>query len=443
VHKKGYRLVLHDLRQKLTAWSGGAAMLLLAATALLSCAGSRRALPSAAPARNGFSETELARIAPALQAYVDSGKLAGIYAVIARRGSISYERTFGWRDRERRIPMRRDAVFRIFSMTKPVVAVGALKLVDQGKLALDDPVAKYIPAFANIRVYTGGSAESPIAEPSDSVITLRHLLTHTSGLGYGLTSAPADTIFARAGLYNPASTLAQFADSVARLPLLFTPGTRWAYSSALEIVGRIIEVASGQSLDDFLAAEIFRPLEMHNTTFRMRADLARKAAVLYRRGQLGQLEIVTGGLLRMYEPDARFIWASGGLLSTPDDYLRFAQMLLNGGELNGKRVLSTQSVAELTRNHLSPQLVPAAGTTMIDAGYGYGLMGSVLVDSVAAELPGAAGIYRWSGYVGTYFWVDPRNQLIAMVWTQFSPGAAYRLEDDFQKLVYAALTGRN
>jgi CubicO group peptidase (beta-lactamase class C family) len=435
-------LVLHDLRQQLSAQRGPLALLLLLATALLACAGSRRALPTAAPARNGFSETELARIAPALQAYVDSGKLAGIYAVVARRGSISYERTFGWRDRERRIPMRRDAVFRIFSMTKPVVAVGALKLVDQGKLALDDPVAKYIPAFANVRVYTGGSADAPISQPSDSVITVRHLLTHTSGLGYGLTASAADTIFTRAGLYNPASTLAQFADSVAKLPLLFTPGTGWSYSSALEIVGRIIEVASGQSLDEFLAAEIFRPLEMPNTTFRMRADLASKTAVLYRRSAHGQLEIVTGGLLRMYEPGARFIWASGGLLSTPDDYLRFAQMLLNGGELNGRRVLSTQSVAELTRNHLSPQLIPQAGTTMIDAGYGYSLMGSVVIDSAAAELPGAAGLYRWSGYVGTYFWIDPRNQLIAMVWTQFSPGAAYQLEDEFQRLVYAALTGR-
>jgi CubicO group peptidase (beta-lactamase class C family) len=393
----------------------------------------------AAPATNGFSEVGLAQIAPALQAYVDSGKLAGVYAVIARRGSISYERTFGWSDLERRIPMRRDAVFRIFSMTKPIVAVAALRLADQGKLALDDPVAKYIPAFAHVRVYKGGSADAPIAEPSDSVISVRHLLTHTAGLGYGLTRTPGDTIFLRASLYNPASTLAQFADSVARLPLLFTPGTRWSYSSAIDVLGRVIEVASGQSLDRFLDTEIFRPLGMRHTSFRMRRDLAKRAAVLYNRGPDGKLQVVAGGLLRMYEPTAHFLWASGGLLSTPDDFLRFAQMLLNGGELNGQRVLSRESVAELTRNQLPPHLWPLRERSMLDPGYGFGLAGSVLVDSAAAELPGAPGIYRWSGYVGTYFWIDPRNQMIAMVWTQFSPGATYPLEDEFQRLVYGAL----
>ncbi len=387
-----------------------------------------------------MSEAKLAAIDPALQAYIDSGKVGGIYAVITRNGRIGYERTFGWQDVQRRIPLRRDGVFRIFSMTKPVVAAGALKLIDQGKLSLDDPVAKYIPSFANIQVFAGGTADAPLLRAPDSVMTVRHLLTHTSGLPYGLTREPADTIFTRAAMYDPTRTLAQFADSVARLPLLFTPGTRWSYSSALEIVGRIIEVISGQSLAEFMEAEIFEPLGMEHTSFRRNEDVDEdKLVVLYRRNEDGWLEAESGGLLAMYEPEARFYWASGGLLATPDDYLRFAQMLLNGGELNGVRVLSAESVAQMTRSQVAEQLLPHPRNSLVDEGYGFGLAGSVLVDDSQARLPGPAGIYRWSGYVGTYFWIDPRNQLIGMVWTQHNPGRQYPLEAEFQRLVYDAL----
>lgn len=405
----------------------------------ISCAAARRALPTGAPESIGLSRAGLARIAPVLQSYVDSGKLAGVVAVIARHGRIGYEKAFGFADTERRMAMNRDVVFRIYSMTKPVVAAAALKLVDQGKLALDDPVAKYIPAFASVRVYAGGSADQPLTRAPDSVMTVRHLLTHTSGLPYGLTQLPADTIFRRAGLYNAAHTLELFGDSIARLPLLFSPGSTWSYSSSLEIVGRIIEVVSGQSLDRFLDEQLFQPLGMLETSFRIRPDLANRLATLYARGADGRLEEVRGGLLAMYEPEARFLWASGGLLSTVDDFLRFAQMLLNGGEFNGQRILGRGSVAEMLRDQLPPALTPVSGPPMMDAGYGQGLAGAVLVDSTQATLPGSPGIYRWSGYVGTYFWIDPRHQLIGMVWTQFSPGRAYQLEQEFQRLVYAAV----
>jgi CubicO group peptidase (beta-lactamase class C family) len=415
---------------------------LLPVLATLACAGARPALPPGNPEALGLSRAGLAAITPALQSYVDSGKLAGIYAVIVRDGRIGYERTFGWSDVEHRKPMRRNTVFRIFSMTKPVVAAGAMKLIDQGKLSLDDPVSKYIPAFAGLKVYAGGAADAPLVSDADSVMTIRHLLTHTSGLGYGLTREPADSIFVRAHLYDPASTLEQFVDSVAKLPLMFSPGTRWSYSSALEVVGRVIEVISGQTLDRYLEEQLFQPLGMHETAFRHRADLDARTAVLYDRDAQGRLRVVIGGLMGMYEPQARFLWASGGLLSTPDDFMRFAQMLLNGGELNGVRVLSPQSVAEVTRNQLTPEHMEQARATMVENGYGFGLAGAVLVDSAQSTAGGAAGIYRWSGYVGTYFWIDPRNRLLAMVWTQFSPGRAYPLERDFQRLVYLALQPR-
>lgn len=374
-----------------------------------------------------------------MQAYVDSGKVGGIYAVIARNGRIGYERTFGWQDVEQRKPLRRDAVFRIFSMTKPVIAVGALKLVDQGKLSLDDPVAKYIPAFAQVKVFAGGSADAPVLREPDSVMTVRHLLTHTSGLPYGLTQEPADTIFTRAQLYDAARKLEQFTDSVAHLPLMFTPGTRWSYSSSLEVVGRIIEVVSGQPLDRYMGEQIFEPLGMHDTSFRVNDDVDDRVVTLYEQGPDGRLKPTTGGLLTMYEPQARFLWASGGLLSTPDDFLRFAQMLLNGGELNGVRVLTRERVAQMMSPQVVEALLPHPRTSLVNEGYGFGFAGSVLVDPSRSQLPGAAGIYRWSGYVGTYFWVDPRNQLIGMIWTQNNPGRAYPLEAQFQRLVYEAL----
>ncbi len=406
--------------------------------AVLACAGRRPALPSAAPETLGLSRDGLSRITQAMQSYIDSGKVGGIYAVIVRDGRIGYERTFGWSDIERRKPMRRDAVFRIFSMTKPIVAAGALRLVDQGKLSLDDPVAKYIPSFANVRVFAGGSALAPEVRAPDSAMTIRHLLTHTSGLGYGLTREPADSIFTRAALYQPGATLEQFVDSVAKLPLLFSPGTRWSYSSGLEVVGRVIEVVSGQTLDRFLEDQLFEPLAMTNTSFRYRDDLDRRTTVLYAPGRDGRLHVVTGGLMAMYERNARFLWASGGLLSTPDDFMRFAQMLLNGGEFGGVRVLSAASVAEMTRHQLTPEQTTQAREVMLDDGYGFGLAGSVLLEPTSPAA-GEAGIYRWSGYVGTYFWIDPRNRLLAMVWTQLNPGRAYPLESDFQKLVYDAL----
>ena len=413
----------------------------MAAIVVAGCAGARPALPTADPSSLGLSPAKLAAIRPALQAYVDSGKLGGVYAVIARNGYIGYELTVGWQDVGERTPLERDAVFRIFSMTKPVIAAGAMKLIDQGRLSLDDPVSKYIPAFAGAKVFAGGSADAPVVRAADSVMTVRHLLTHTAGLPYGLTREPADSIFSRARLYHAASTLAEFADSIAKLPLLFTPGTRWSYSSSLEIVGRIIEVVSGQPLDRFMKQGLFEPLGMKDTSFRLDEDVDDdKVVVLYERGEDGRLAVLRGGLLDMYEPEARFYWASGGLLSTPDDYLRFAQMLLNGGELNGVRVLSRESVAAMTSSQVAEPLLPHPRTTLIDEGYGFGLAGSVLVDATRTRVPGAAGIYRWSGYVGTYFWIDPQNQLVGMVWTQHNPGRLYPLEAEFQRMVYDALS---
>lgn len=411
-------------------------VVLVTACALLvsACGTARRTGSAPAQQTTGFGA-----IGPALQSYVDSGRLAGIRAVVMRDGAIVYDDTFGWMDIERREPMRHDAVFRIYSMTKPVVAAGALRLIEEGRLSLEDPVAKYIPAFRDVKVFAGGTAEDPILTALDSAMTVRHLLTHTAGLGYGIGNTPLDSLYQRAALFDPMATLEQFADSVARMPLYFSPGTAFKYGAAIDVLGRVIEVASGQALDWFMYEQIFVPAGMRHTSFRMRDDIADRVATMYAPAPGGGLTEVNDALNRMYDRDARFFWGGGGLLSTMDDYLRFAQMLQNGGELDGRRILSEESVALMMRNHLPAALTPLSSPPMMDEGYGYGLGGAVLVDSSRATLPGAEGIYRWSGYVGTYFWIDPVNDAIGMVWTQLTPGRTYPLEQEFQLLVYDAL----
>lgn len=398
------------------------------------------ALPTAEPGALGLVPAALDRIDPALQAFVDEGALGGVYAVIARHGRIGYERTFGWRDVARREPLRRDAVFRIYSMTKPVVAAGILRLVDDGKLRLDDPVSAYIPAFAELKVFAGGTAAAPILEEPASPVTVGQLLNHTSGLAYGLTTGPVDTLFAEARLYDAGRTLEEFTDLLSRIPLLFHPGTRWSYGSGLDVAGRVIEVASGQTLDRFLDEQVFRPLGMRDTGFRIRPDMRSRLVSVYSRGPDGSLQELRGDrLLAMFEPEARFLWGSGGLLSTPDDFLRFAQMLLNGGSLDDVRILRPETVALMTRNTVPPELGPISSSSLRDPTYGFGLGVAVKVDTAGATRPAAVGTFRWSGYIGTYFWVDPANDLVAMVWTQFSPGARYPLEATFEELVYSAL----
>lgn len=401
------------------------------------------ALPPAAPEALGLDPDALDRIDSALQAFVDSGAVGGIYAVIARHGRIGYERTFGFRDLERRDPLRRDDIFRIYSMTKPVVAVGILRLVDDGRLGLDDPVARHIPAFADVKVFAGGTAADPVLEEPASPLTIRQLLNHTSGLAYGLTTGPVDTLFTEAGLYRADRPLDEFTDALARIPLLFHPGTGWSYSSGLDVAGRVIEVVSGQSLDRFLEDELFRPLGMHDTAFRIRPGIRDRLVTTYGHDpERGLRELGGDGLMAMFEPDARFLWGSGGLLSTPDDFLRFAQMLLNGGAFEGTRILSPETVALMTRNDIPLELGPISSSSLRDPTYGFGLGVAVNVDTAGATRPAPVGVFRWSGYIGTYFWVDPVNDMVAMVWTQFSPGARYPLELTFEERVYDALVER-
>jgi CubicO group peptidase (beta-lactamase class C family) len=397
-------------------------------------------LPRARPADVGLDSAALARIGPAMQSYVDSAKLPGIVAAVARHGKIAYVSSVGYLDADARTPMRPDVVMRIYSMTKPVVAVAIMQLVERKKIALDDPVSRFIPAFGATGVYAGGGALAPQRRPPDRPITIKDLLMHTAGLTYGIFgNTSVDSIVRAANLYRPDITLERFADSLATLPLLFSPGTAWNYSLATDVLGRVVEVASGRRLDRYLDEEIFAPLGMDETSFHMRPAFEGRLASVHGRTAAGLHRVPRSGP-ETYDPDARFFSGGGGLLSTIDDYFRFAQMLLNGGELGKAHIVSRQTVALMTKNQLAPALVPIPRRVAGQAGYGWGLGMAVLVDSAAEGVPAGKGVYRWNGAANTYFWVDPANDLIGMVWTQYFPYGGLKFDVEFQRLVYQAMT---
>ena len=416
----------------------------LSLAVVLSPPAAGQGLPRARPEEVGLSSAALERIIPGLRAYVDSGKVPGVVVAIARHGKLAYLDSVGFMDVEHRQPMRTDAVFRIYSMTKPVTAVAVMQLVERGKLALDDPVSRYIPAFANVRMYAGGGATSPQLQPAARPITIANLLTHTAGLTYGAFGETAvDSIYRRANLLDPSRDLAHFADTIAALPLLFESGSKWNYSFAMDVAGRVVEVVSHKPLDRYIHDEILVPLGMRSTGFHATRAMREHLARLYVADRSGRLQRTEPLLTREYTDSGRIYFGGAGLLSTVGDYLRFAQMLLNGGELDGHRILAKKTVALMMQNHLAPALTPLApvgGWPLGDYGFGYG--GAVRIDS-SARVPGSPGTFRWAGYGSTFFWIDPRADLVAMVWSQRIPNLTIMdLDNSFQRLVYAALAGQ-
>lgn len=404
----------------------------------------QKGLPTVRPEEVGLSAAALQRITSALQAYVDSGKLAGIIAVVARHGKVAYLDSVGFMDIELRKPMRTDAVFRIYSMTKPVTAAAVMQLYERGKLRLDDPVSKYIPAFARVQVYSGGHAANPTLRGPDKPVTIEHLLTHTAGLTYGFFgNSPVDSIYRRANLLRPSQTIKDFADTIARLPLLFSPGSAWNYSMAMDVLGRVVEVVSGKSFDHYLEDEILDPLGMHETAFHATPPMDGRITTLYSRGSNGRLRPDRELLSPYYTAEGKIFSGGGGLLSTVWDYLRFTQMLLSGGELGGRRVLKQETVALMMQNHIPQSLIPIKlpGFDWPPGRCGFGYGGAVRVDSVGT-FPGSQVIYRWAGAATTFFWIDSKADLVAMVWTQYDGFDVWSIETDFERLVYAAFSGQ-
>jgi CubicO group peptidase (beta-lactamase class C family) len=399
-------------------------------------------LPRAQPEDVGLSRNELGRIDTQLRSWVDSGKLAGVIAVVVRHGKVAYLTSAGSLDSVRQRPIAEDAVFRIYSMTKPIATTAIMQLVERGKVKLDDPVSKYVPAFAKTKVYAGGGAEHPVVTNPERPVTIADLLTHTSGLTYGVFgNTPVDSIYTRANMLGDRWTLAQFADSIAQLPLMFTPGSAFNYGLSIDVLGRVVEVASGMTFAAYLDSAIFRPLGMNTTAFHATTAMKGRITSVFVRGQDGRLRAQKPLLAEVFTDSGRMLSGGAGLLSTIPDYLRFAQMLLNGGELDGHRVLARETVDLMMRNHLPARLTPIWPEYPEPPGKnGFGYGGAVRLDSASAELPGSVGTFRWSGYASTFFWIDRKADLIAMLWSQFIPeGAIWDIDGKFQRLVYAAV----
>ncbi len=404
---------------------------------------------TADPSELGFDPARLQRIGDHFRHYVDDGRLAGWSFSISRRGEVAHTDSYGQRNIETGAPIEDDTIYRFYSMTKPVTSVAVMMLFEEGLLSLDDPVAKYIPAFAEQRVYTSGSAASPNTEGLRQPMLIWHLLTHMSGLTYGFMHAhPVDAIYRTLGYewgQPKGYDLEQAVNDWASAPLLFQPGTEWNYSVATDVLGRIVEVVSGMSLPEFFQSRIFEPLKMHDTGFWADTDdkLARLAALYARNPSDGSL-LDIGAMGRAAEVKPTMHSGGGGLVSSMHDYHRFTQMLLQRGELEGARLLGSRTVDYMATNHLpgdvdlSAVARPLFSETEYD-GVGFGLGFSVVIDSAAAKSLCSVGEYAWGGAASTAFWVDPAEELTAIFLTQLLPSSTYPLRPEFRRLVYQAL----
>ena len=391
-------------------------------------------LPTATPAAVNLRADGLARLDSAMNALVNEQKLPGIVVAIVRNGRVAHWKAFGNRVTDPGDPMERTDLFRIYSMTKPIASTGLMMLVEEGKVKLEDPVSKYVPELARVKVHTA----SGLVEPNRP-ITVRDLLRHTSGLTYGLFGAsPVDSLYMKARPAENATDLADLVTRLAQLPLLAQPGTVFNYSFSTDVVGRVIEVASGMSLDRFLAARVFGPLKMHDTFFEVPADKRSRFTGYYAR-QGSRWLLTDSPDSGTYTRPAKVLSGGGGLVSSTPDYVRFMQTILNGGELDGVRILKQRTVHEMLRNQLPGEAVPinlTAADTIRTTGFGLGF--AVVVDVNNTSL-GPAGTAGWGGYANTFFFIDPTNNLAAVVMTQFFPFGAHNLDSLFRRLVYAAL----
>ncbi len=402
----------------------------------------------AEPAEVGLDAERLERLERHFRRYVDDGRLPGWLIAIVRRDRLVYLRTAGHRDLEASLPVEADTLWRIYSMTKPVTSVAAMMLWEEGAFELKDPVARFIPAMGEARVWTGGSALRPVTTPQTEPMRIWHLLTHTAGLTYGFHhSHPVDRLYREAGFEwgaPPGLDLAGACDAWAGLPLLFQPGSEWNYSVATDVLGRVVEVAAGMPLDRFLAERILGPLGMAEASFALRDEDAPRLAALYspdpETGRAARNEVMGQAA---FAPPA-FLSGGGGLLSTAHDYLRFMRMLLGGGELDGVRLLGPRTVDYMARNHLPGGAdLEAFGRPLFAEsafdGVGFGLGFSVVLDPAAGRVPSTAGELAWGGAASTAFYLDRVEVLGVLFLTQLLPSSAHPIRPQLRQLVSQAI----
>jgi CubicO group peptidase (beta-lactamase class C family) len=407
------------------------------------------------PEAVGFSSERLARIRPVMQSYVDRGKIAGISTMLARNGKIIHSEQVGKQDRDTKVPISTDTIYRIYSMTKPIVCVALMTLYEEGRFQLFDPVAKYLPAFASLQVLTGSKPDEFKHEPLQRPVLMKDLFTHTAGFSYNfLLDSPVSEMYRQSSLMGKADiSLEAMIAELVRLPLAYQPGSRWHYSLAIDVIAHLVEVISGQPLRDFLAERMFKPLGMADTAFAVPANKQSRVATIY-----GHPDIATSDfrdIIHAWQQGAneridveatyplnsmQFARGGHGLYSTIGDYMRFAQMLCNRGELDGTRILSPKIADLMHMNHLPARLLPYELNGIPAGGYGFGLGSRVLLNVADSNMPGSVGEFGWGGAAKTYYWVDPKEQIVGVYMSQSM--MSFEVPDkDFQVLAYQALIG--
>lgn len=405
---------------------------IMAALFVAATAGAEWPLPQTTPEAAGFLKERLRRLDDYCEELITTNKYSGVTILLARDGKILEWRSFGHRDRAAGRRIENNDIFAIASLTKLVTTAAALSLVEEGKLTLREPIARHLPAFEKMKVLTGGTADHPTLVDATRPITLHDLLTHTAGF-YSSGNAAENPVLAELWKRQekPAQTLAEMADRLARFPLQAQPGEAWIYGPSTDLIGALIERVSGRPYAQFLDERIFQPLRMHDTFFEVpEAERARQVFMDSRQED---------GSLRSDPPRYRGgAWPSGGggLFSTPGDYVRFAQMLLNQGELEGSRVLSPKTVQLMTRDHLHGLAKPTKIYPVSD-GFGYGV--EIRTDLARSGWLGTEGTFGWNGATTTYCSIDPKEGLIALIWAQHRPNAEFELYERFNNLVYQAL----
>jgi CubicO group peptidase (beta-lactamase class C family) len=390
---------------------------LIAVTLQTALAAGPQALPTAKAENVGMSTERLTRLSAGMKSLVDQGRLAGVVTMVARRGKVIEFEAIGKRDIAANLPMQKDSIFRIYSMTKPITGVAMMMLFEEGKWQLNDPVAKYIPEFADLKVYGTDANGNVVLKDQVHPVTMRELMSHTGGFTYGyFSNTPVDKLQREAEVLNINNTLEEMIKRVAKLPLNAQPGSEWHYSISVDIQGYIVQKLSGMPFEEFLEKRIFKPLNMVDTGFYVPAEKLKRLAEYYSYGKDGRLEVVRGGLNHDYSAKPALPSGGGGLVSTATDYMRFCQMLLNGGKLDGVRLISPRSV-ELMRTNILPPAMQTLGP-----GAGFGLDFGVYIDAVAAGGYYGKGTYYWGGAAGTWFWIDPTDELIVIGMIQQAAG---------------------
>jgi CubicO group peptidase (beta-lactamase class C family) len=400
----------------------------------------------------GMSSERLARIERHLrERYIEEDRIAGAVTLVARRGQIAYLSAIGQSDRERRRPMSEDTLFRIYSMTKPITSVAMMMLIEEARCSLTDPVHRYIPAWEGLRVYRYGSHPAFQTEPTRRPMTIRDLMTHMSGLTYGfMMHDSVDAAYRRTGVSGGVpgedrpSTLKDMTDKLAGLPLLFSPGTRWNYSVSTDVLGYLVEVISGKRFDVFLRERIFDPLGMRHTDFNVPSGAVDRFAANYRRQANGALALDDDPQTSPYLKEQTFFGGGGGLVSTAEDYRRFCQMLLNGGQYEGKRLITRKTIELMTSNHLPDgkdlsEVATGSFSETTNDGVGFGLGFAVVLDTAKRQTHGSNGEYYWGGAASTAFWIDPSEDLLVIFLVQLMPSSTYNFRGQLRSLVYGAI----